>query len=79
MERFGELAIAAEDPNDDSRRCEPGGLSVVELRDENPFKVGLAGREVFVRDGLVVVDFDSPDAASVRRNSTQRRENDCSG
>lgn len=71
--RFGELAIAA--AVNEGRRLplfKPPGERYV---GECDGCVGVGGSELFVRLGEVVGG-DPPAAASVRRNSTQRREND---
>jgi hypothetical protein len=69
--RLGELAIADGEVYDPRRRVLLGGL-VGYLS-----MVGVPGREVLLRDGgEPLEDAVSPAAASVRRNSTQRREKD---
>ena len=76
-DKFGELAIAAAEPNDDIRLVLDGGLKAP---GENMPEVGLPGRDLLGWEGLVTVEDDcrdSPEAASVRRNSTQSREKDC--
>lgn len=62
-DKFGELAVAV----DESRRIGAEGLG-----GENVNRVGVPGSELFLGGGGV----PSPDAASVSRNSTQRREKD---
>jgi len=71
MRRFGELIEA---PREVSRRIPPIAI-LGELAFEGDGRllgdcVGVPGRDVLELEG------DSPDAASVRRNSTHRREND---
>ncbi len=75
--RFGELAMAA-DPKD-ARRFPPLRPPGERYVGECDACVGVGGNEVLVRpDGLGEEGGgDSPAAASVRRNSTHRRENDC--
>lgn len=66
--KFGELAVPAELSDD---------MRLVPRKRE--LDVGLGGGRVVMlfRGGASAVRFgDPPDAASVRRNSTQRREND---
>jgi hypothetical protein len=46
---------------------------------EKDWRVGDPGREVLGLDDGEAGETGSPDAASVSRNSTQRRENDCKG
>jgi len=69
--RFGELIEA---PKEASRRIPPATIlgELVLEGDEKVFgeRVGVPGRDVSDLEG------DSPEAASVRRNSTHRREND---
>lgn len=69
--RFGELAIADGEASDARRLAFLGGLIGYVPT------VGVPGKDVLFRDGgEPVVDGDSPEAASVRRNSTHKREND---
>ena len=81
--RFGELAIAT-DPND-GRRLVPLRLPGERYTGECDVCVGVGGRDAFARPGvlgevaLLGGGSPAPAAASVRRNSTQRRENDCRG
>lgn len=76
--RFGELDVAA-DEHDGRRRpplSEPGERYTGDVA----LCVGVGGSEVFCREfgerGELGVEDPSPEAASVSRNSTQRREND---
>ena len=75
--RFGELAMPG-DPNPDGSRLSsfldslPGGEPRLEKDCACVLGEGLPGAEVLEREGAG----DNPDAASVRRNSTQRREKD---
>jgi hypothetical protein len=68
--KFGELAVADGEANDARRRVFLGGLVGYVPT------VGVPGRDVLIRDGGEPVDGDSPEAASVRRNSTHKREKD---
>jgi hypothetical protein len=78
--RCGELAIA-DDENEGSRRPPLSDPGLRYGGDEALVCVGVVGRELFARElgdrgedrGL---DGVSPEAASVRRNSTQSREKD---
>lgn len=69
--KFGELAMPADEVKDAKRLVLLGGLvGYVPI-------VGVPGRELLLRGGgEPVFGGASPEAASVRRNSTQRREND---
>ncbi len=76
--RFGELAIAAE--VNEGNRFPP--FSEFGERWDGVWdagRVGLPGKELLSRGDLGGEGVPSPDAASVRRNSTQRREKDCWG
>lgn len=69
--RFGELAIAVGEARDANRLVFLGGLSGYVPT------VGVPGKDVlFLDGGEPVAAGDSPEAASVRRNSTHKREKD---
>jgi hypothetical protein len=75
--RFGELTVAAE-LNDDRRRVPfPGPFVVGESDLPNEPGVGLPGRELLDRGERGGGETEPPAFASVSRNSTHRRENDC--
>ena len=78
--KFGELAIAAMDDPNDGRRFVPFSPPGERYTGECDACVGVGGSDVFARLGVVGEvggGEPAPAAASVRRNSTQRREKDC--